>query len=114
VNRLTSLRESPPRLRPIHDGGFSAPVLRSVPDVQDFNNFFGQTVHHDVRRAHEFARSCDLSGSTKAGKGRELLNPLDNRFSDLLSCCRVVFLDVLNRFFKLPSRLGGPTNEPHE
>jgi hypothetical protein len=46
----------------------SAPVLRPVPDVQDFDNFFGGTVHDDVRRANEFAGSLDLSGSPKAGK----------------------------------------------
>jgi hypothetical protein len=92
----------------------STPVLRSVPDVQDFDDFFGQTVHHDVRRTHEFAGSRDLSGSTKAGKRRELFNPLDYRLSDLLSRSRIVLLDVFNRFFKLIGRFGRPTNEPHE
>jgi hypothetical protein len=26
----------------------SSPVLRTVPDVQDFHNFFGETVNNDV------------------------------------------------------------------
>jgi hypothetical protein len=35
----------------------SAPVLRAVPDVQDFDNFFSGAVHNDVRRADKFAGS---------------------------------------------------------
>ena len=93
---------------------FSAPVLRPVPDVQDFDNFFGGTVHNDVRRTDELAGSLHLSGPAKAGEGRELFNPFDNRLSDIPGSGRVVLLDVFNRRFKLAGRFGCPPNKPHE
>jgi hypothetical protein len=54
-----------------------APILRPVPDVQDFDNFFG-----------------GLSGSAKAREGRQLINPFDKRLSDTPGSGRVVLLDV--------------------
>src|ERR1019366_2123298 len=67
---------------------FSAPVLRPVPDVQNFNNFFGGTVHDNVGRADQFAGSFHLSGSANAGEGCQLLNAVDHR----LSVDRIVIL----------------------
>jgi len=49
---------------------FSTPILRPVPDVQDFDNFFGGTEHNHIRRADEFAGSLHFSGPAKAGEGR--------------------------------------------
>jgi hypothetical protein len=93
---------------------FSAPVLRPVPDVQDFDNFFGATVHNHVRRADEFAGSLQFSGSAKAGEGCQLFNAVDNRLSDISGCGWIVLLDAFNSGFKLVGRFGCPPNEPHE
>jgi hypothetical protein len=70
-----------------------------VPEVQDFDDFFGRAVHNDVRRANELAGSRHLSGSAKAGEARELFNPFDNRMSDTLRSRWVVFPDVFNSRF---------------
>jgi hypothetical protein len=62
--------------------------------MQDFDNFFGGTVHNDVRRTDEFAGSFHLSGSAKAGEGRQLFNAVDNRLSDIPGGGWIVLLDV--------------------
>jgi len=77
-----------------------------VPDVQDFDNLFGGTVHNDVRRADKFAGSLHLSGAAKAGEGCQLLDTVDHRLGDIAGSCGIVLLDVLNGGFKLVSRLG--------
>jgi hypothetical protein len=87
--------------------------LRTVPDVQDFDNLFGRTVHNDVRRADKLAGSLHLSGAAKAGEGCQLFNAVDNRLSDVLSSGGIVLLDVLNGGFKLVSRFGCPPNLSH-
>jgi hypothetical protein len=46
----------------------SAPNLRAVADVQNFDDFFGVTVNDDVGRADQFASLPDLSGPADAGK----------------------------------------------
>ena len=92
----------------------SAPVLRPVPDVQDFDYIFGGTVHNDVRRADELAGSLHLSGSAKAGEGCQLFDAVDNRLSDTSGSGRIVLLDALNSGFKLVRRFGCPPNLPHE
>ena len=71
-----------------------APVLRPVPDVQDFDNFVGGTVHNDIGRADEFAGSFHLSGSAKAGEGCQLFNAVDNRLSNTPGCDWIVLLDA--------------------
>jgi hypothetical protein len=73
---------------------FSTPILRTVPDVQDFDNFFGGTVHNHVRRRNEFTGSLHFSGSAKAGEGCQLLNAVDNRLSNILGCVWIVLLDA--------------------
>lgn len=93
---------------------FSAPVLRPVPDVQDFDDFFGGTVHNDVRRADEFAGSLHLSGSAKAGEGCQLFNTVDNRLRDIPGSGGIVLLDAFHSGFKLVGRFGCPPNLPHE
>ena len=85
-----------------------------MPDVQDFDNLFGRTVHNDVRRADKLAGSLHLSGAAKAGEGCQLFNAVDNRLSDVLSSGGIVLLDVLNGGFKLVSRFGCPPNLSHE
>jgi hypothetical protein len=85
-----------------------------VPDVQEFDNFFGGTVHNDVRRADEFAGSVYLSGSAKAGEGCQLLNAVDNHLRDTPASGGIVLLDVFNSGFKLVGGFGRPPNEPHD
>ena len=93
----------------------SSPALRPVPDVQDFDNFFGGTVHNNVRRADELAGSLHFSGSAKAGEGCQLLfNAVDNRLGDIPGCGWIVLLDAFNGGFKLVGCFGCPPNEPHE
>jgi hypothetical protein len=84
-----------------------------MPDVQDFDNLFGGTVHNHVRRANQFAGSHHLSGSAKAREGCQLFNPFNNRLSNIASSGWVVLLDVFNSRFKLAGRLSCPPNEPH-
>jgi hypothetical protein len=79
----------------------SAPVLRPVPDVQDFDNFLGGTVHNDIGRTDQFAGSLHLSGSAKAGKGRQLFNAVENRLSSIPGCSGIVLLDAFHSGFKL-------------
>ena len=93
---------------------FSAPVLRPVPDVQDFNNFFRATVYNDVRRTHEFAGSFYLSGSAKAGESCQLFNAGDKRLRDIPGCGGVVLLDAFDSGFKLVGGFGCPANQSHE
>jgi hypothetical protein len=78
-------------------------VLRSVPDVQDFDNFFSGTVHNDVRRDDEFAGCFHLSRSAKAGEGCQLFNTVDNRLSDIPASGWVVLLDVFNSGLNWPA-----------
>ncbi len=85
-----------------------------MPDVQDFGNFFGGTVHNNVRRADQFAGSLYLTGSAKAGEGCQLLNTVDNRLSDIQASGGIVLLDVLNSGFKFVGGFGRPPNEPHD
>jgi hypothetical protein len=89
-------------------GPSSAPVLRPVPDVQNFDNFFCETVHDNVRRADEFAGSFYLTGSAKAGEGCQLLNAVDNRLRDIPASGGIVLLDVFNSGFKLVGGFGRP------
>jgi hypothetical protein len=85
-----------------------------VPDVQDFDHFFGGTVHNNVRRADKFAGSFYLSGSAKAGEGCQLFNAIDNRLSDIPGSGGIVLLDAFNSGFKLVRRLARPPNLSHE
>ena len=82
--------------------------------MQNFYDLFGGTVHNDIRRAEKLAGSFHLSGPAKAGEGRQLLNAVDNRLSDISSSGRIVLLDVFDGGFKLVSCLGRPPNLSHE
>jgi hypothetical protein len=84
-----------------------------VPDVQDFDNLFGGTVHNDVRRADKLAGSLHLSGTAKAGEGCQLFNAVDNRLCNISSSSGIVLLDVFHSGFKLVGRFGGPPNLSH-
>jgi hypothetical protein len=92
----------------------SAPILRPVPDVQNFDNLFGGTVHNDVRWADEFAGSLDLSGAAKAGEGRQLFDAVDNSLCDFPGSVGIVLLDSFSRGFQLVGCFGCPPKEPHE
>jgi hypothetical protein len=85
-----------------------------VPDIQDFNNFVGCTVHDHVRPTDEFAGSLYFSGSAKAGEIRQLFNAFVNGLSEIPGCGWVVLLDVADSGFKLFERFGCPPNPPHE
>ena len=84
-----------------------------MPDVQDFNNFFGGTVHNDVRRADKLACSLHLPGPAKAGIGCQLFNAVDNRLGEILGSSGIVLLDAFHCGFKLIGRIGSPPNLSH-
>lgn len=94
--------------------GASAPVLRSVPDVQDFDNFFCATVDNHVRWAHKLAGSLHLSGPANAGESCQLFNAVDKRLSDVPGSGGIVLLDMLDDGFKLVRCFGRPPNPSHE
>jgi hypothetical protein len=85
-----------------------------VPDVQDFDDLFGGTVHNDVRRADKFAGSVHFSGSAKAWEGCQFFNAVDNRLCNISGSGGVVLLDVFHSGFKLVRRFGCPPNLSHE
>jgi hypothetical protein len=85
-----------------------------VPDIQDFNNFFGATVHNNVRRVDELASSVYLSGSAKAGESCQLFNVVDERLRDIPGSGGIVLLDAFNSSFKLVRCFGCPANQPHD
>ena len=85
-----------------------------MPDLQDFDNFFGGTVHNHVRRADEFAGSLHLSAPAKAGEGCQLFNAVNNRLRDIPASDGIVLLDVFNSGFKLVGGFARPPNEPHD
>ena len=92
----------------------SAPVLRAMPDVQDFDNFLGVPVHNDVWRTDEFAGSLHLSRSANAGERRQFFDAVDNRLSNIPCGDGAVLLDPLNSGLKLVGRFCRPPNQPHE
>ena len=71
------------RLGGISFSSASAPVLRPMPDMEDFNEFFRGTVHYDVGRNDKLTSSFHLAGSAKARKFRQLVNAVDNRLSGI-------------------------------
>ncbi len=81
--------------------------------MQDFDNFFGGTVHNHVRRDNEFPGSFHLSGAANAGEGCKLLNAVDNGLRNILGSGRVVLLDALYSGFELIRRFDSPPNLPH-
>jgi hypothetical protein len=89
------------------------PILRTVPDVEDFDNFFGKPVHNDVRRNNEFAGSSDLAKSAEARKDCQLLHAVDNCLSDIAPSGRIVLLYAFYRDLKLVGCFGCPPNPPH-
>lgn len=92
----------------------STPILRAVPDVQDFHYFIGITVHHNVRAADKLAGSFNFSRSAQAWEGGQLFNTVDDRLGDISSGGRIVFLDAFNSGYKLVGGFGCPPNLPHE
>lgn len=90
-----------------------SPILCTVPDVQDFNNLVGVTVHDNIRRDDQLAGSFDFPRPACSGKRRQLLDAVDNRLSEFLGGVRIILLDVLNSGFKLAGGFGCPPNKPH-
>jgi hypothetical protein len=74
----------------------SSPVLRPVPNVQDFDNLVCGTIHSHVRRADKFAGSLHLSGASKAGENCQLFNAINYRLSDIPGGGWIVLLDVID------------------
>ena len=74
----------------------SSPILRPVPDIQDFNNLVGVTVHDNIRRDDKLASAFDLSRSAHSGKRRELVNAVDNRLSESSGRVGIILLNVLS------------------
>lgn len=78
-------------IRLSHLKGLSAPVLRAVPDVEDFGNVIFEAVDDDVGRAVQFAGSFDiLAGAAEAGKMLQVLDTAKNRPGNLAGGLRVV------------------------
>jgi hypothetical protein len=92
----------------------STPVLRTVPDVHDFDNLFSGSVHNHVRRADKLAGSLHLSVSAKPREGCQLFNAVNNRLSNIPGSSGTISLDVFSGGFKLFSRFGCPPNLSHE
>lgn len=92
----------------------STPVLRPMPDVQDFESLISGTVHNDVRRDDKLAGSSHLSGPAKAGEVYQLFDAVDNRLSNVPGSGGVVLLDSFNGGFKLVRRFGCPPNLSHD
>jgi hypothetical protein len=85
-----------------------------VPNAQDFDDFFGGTIHNNVRRADKLARSPHLSGPAKAGKGRQPFNAVNNRLGYTTGSSWIVLLDASHSGFKLIGSFGCPPNLSHE
>jgi hypothetical protein len=102
------------RLGGISFSSASAPVLRPMPDMEDFNEFFRGTVHYDAGRNDKLTSSFHLAGSAKARKFRQLVNAVDNRLSGIPGKSGIVLVDVVKSCFKLVGGFGCPPNQPHE
>ncbi len=85
-----------------------------MPDVQDFDSFFGVTVHDNVGRADQFAGSLYFTRPAKAGEGRQLFNAAYKRLSNIPASGGIVLLNVFNYGFKFAGGVGRPPNEPHD
>ena len=84
-----------------------------MPDVQDFDNLLGGTVHNDVRRADKLAGSVHFSGPAKAWEGGQLFDSVEDGLNDFLCSGGIVLLDVLHGGFKLVGRFGCSPNLSH-
>jgi hypothetical protein len=91
----------------------SAPILRTVPEVKDFNNLVGVTIDDNVRGADKLAGSFYLSRATYGGESCQLFNAFDNSLSYILGSDWIVLLDVSDSGYKLVGRSGCPLNQPH-
>ncbi len=84
-----------------------------MPDVEDFDNFFGGAVHNHVRLTDKLAGSKYFSGAAEAGEGGQLLDPVNNSLSEIPCSGGIVLLDIPNGGFKFVSRFGCPPNSSH-
>ncbi len=72
-----------------------------MPNVQDFHDLFCVTVNNYIWRHDKFARSLQLTGAAKAGKGSELFYAFDDRLGHFASGCGIVFPNAVNGSFEL-------------
>jgi hypothetical protein len=79
VNKRTSVLQEFHRLPQF----LLSPVLRAMPDVEDFGNVVLETVYDNVRRAVQFAGSFDfLAGAAKAWEMLQDFDAVKNRPGD--------------------------------
>ena len=85
----------------------SGPFLALVIDVDDFDGFLGNPVHHDVRLAGylPYARSRHFSAMTGIGKLKEKVNRrLDTRTDPRRLCLAVAFKQIFANSNKIVER----------
>jgi hypothetical protein len=92
----------------------SAPVLRTVPDVQDFDHFIGVTVYNNVRWLRSSRVPFTSPDRPRPGKVAGCSMPSITVWATLSAAGRIVFLDAFNSGYKLVGRFGCPPNLLHE
>jgi len=93
--------------------GRSTPILRPVPDKENFNNLVGVSVYDDVGRTNQLVSALDLAGTAKSGKACHLRDAVEHRLSHAAGSIGIVLLNVPNSGFELIGRFGCPPNAPH-
>lgn len=90
----------------------SAPVLGTVPNMQDFNNFSGVRIDDHERRTDQFSCACNFARAAEAGEYGQLVDSIQSRARYLLSGGGAVPLNVFDCDFQLVSRTSRPANTP--
>ena len=91
-----------------------APILCTVPDVQNFHDFVGISIYGNEGLADKFTRSFHFSTAAQTREGRQSADMIQNGPGDLSSSFRIVFSDIRNGSDKLIGGLCCPPNLPHE
>lgn len=92
-----------------------APVLRAVPDMQDFSNIARKKpVHDDVARCYQFARAFHFSRSAKIRERRQLRDAVKNCLRGSACGLGVVFTDAVNLRFQFVGGVGRPPYRGHD
>jgi hypothetical protein len=85
-----------------------SPVLRPVPDIEDFDDLIGVTIDRNEWRNDKLAGTFDLSRSASAGQRGELLDAVYNCLSHFSCGVGIILPYVLNSRFKLVGSFGRP------
>jgi len=72
-----------------------------MPDIQEFDNFIGVTVGHDVRRADQLPCAFNFRRSSDAGEARQSTYTLSNGLGEIVRCQGIVFLNTFDAGYKL-------------